>query len=262
MGNALLASADVLARRGDRESAVAVYDRLREADLPSHIVASATRGAILARGAKRVDLLVAELGADDDARFASALGVARALGDVDVTAALVDRLPGLPPQRQALLIAVIGDRGDVAARPAILQAAARSPSTVRVAAIRALATLGDESTVGVLLEAAGHAEPEVASAALATLAALPGPEVDATVAGLIDASKSSTRRMLVELAGRRQIASAVPMLIKAADSPDEETRLAAVVSLGGTIGPEQMTVLTERLLAPADDRSGELSRNR
>jgi len=78
--------------------------------------------------------LVAELGAEDDARFAAALGTSREFSVSSVTEALVGRLAGLSPARQALLVAVLGDRGDAAARPGGLRAAASSAPEVRVAA--------------------------------------------------------------------------------------------------------------------------------
>ncbi len=249
IGHATLACAEAFFRQGNRDLAVTVYDHLLKATLPKQILIAATRGAILARGSEGVALLVGELAPDDDARFAMAIGVSREFCDATATKALLGCLPRLSPDRQALLITVLGDRGDVEARPAVVEAARKSARQVRLAAIRALATLGDASVTAVLLGAANQSDPEIAAAAVDTLAALADPEVDLVVAKMIETTDGKTRRIVVELAGRRQMSSAVPALLKAADSPDEETRLAAIAALGKTIAPEQLPVLTERLVA-------------
>ena len=254
LANALLACAEIYASQGNGESAIALYDRLRKQELPAPILAAATRAAILMRGAEGAGLLSEELAADDDVRFASAIGVARELSNESITDILVGQLPNLRPERQALLLALIGDRGDVVARPAVLKAADSPLPEVRLAAIRALSTLGDASTMNVLLDAACHADSELAVAALDSLVALPDPNVDVAVGNMIDVSEGASRRVLVEVAGRRRIVAAVPSLLKAMGDADERTRLAAIASLGKTIGPQQMHVLTDRLLAPANDQ--------
>jgi len=252
--NAALACAQTLESQGNRERAIAVYDRLRQASLPEPILTAATRGAILARREEGTSLLIAELSAEDEGRFMAAIGVSRELSEPHLTGALVGRLAGLPPARQALLIEVIGDRGDVAARPAILQAAASSSPEVRTAALRALATLGDSSSLELLLDAGVQSEPEVSAAALTALAALTDPKVDTVLAEMVGTAEGPMERIVVELAGRRQITAAVPALLKAAASPREEIRLAALTSLGATIGPRQLSVLTERLVASESDQ--------
>ena len=254
IGQAALGCAETFRRRGDRAAAMAVYEWLRAAELPGPLRMAATRGEILTRGVEGAGLLAEELTADDDVRFAGAIGVSRELSDARVAAVLLNCLPKLSPERQALLIAVLGDRGDVAARPAVVAAAAKAPKQVRIAAVRALATLGDDSATPVLLKAAGQTDPEVAAAALDTLAVLAAPRLDVTVTEIIETADGKMRRVAVELAGRRQITSAVPALQKMADSTDEETRLAAITSLGQTIAPEQLPVLTERLLSTASDQ--------
>ena len=254
VANALLACAETFTRQDDRESAIAVYDRLRKTELPNQILAAATRGEILTRGAEGADLLAEELAVEDETRFASALGVARELPDTSITDVLITRLPKLPPERQVLLITVIGDRGDVAARPVVLKAAENPLPQVRLAAIRALSTLGDASTMNVLLDAACDADSELAAAALDSLTALPDTSVDVAVGNVIDTSEGGSRRVLVEVAGRRRIVAAVPSLLKAMHDADEKTRLAAIASLGRTVGPQQMHVLTDRLLAPANEQ--------
>ena len=62
---------------GNGAEAVKLYDEVRAADLPQTRILEATRGAILARGAEGVPLLVKELQSADKQHFALGLSVAR-----------------------------------------------------------------------------------------------------------------------------------------------------------------------------------------
>jgi HEAT repeat protein len=218
--------------------------------LPKHIRLAATRGAILAAEGSGVDLLVEQLQADDDALFAMALGVSRELSGSEVATKLVSHLSELAPERQALLIAALADRRDRAALPAVLEAAASENLEVRIAAIEALATLGDASAVPLLLKSLGHSDMRIATAAQKSLASMAVPEVDAAIASKFAESKGQSRRLLLELAGRRRIVSAADTLAQAAEDRDEEIRVAALQGLGVISGVGQLPVLTRHLLTP------------
>ncbi len=249
VGDACLACAEGLFDQGKREEAAALYDAMRGADLPKHLHIAARRGAILARQSAGIPLLVEQLNADDAAMFGVALRVARELAGGDVTQALLSQLADLTPQRKALLLLTLGDRGDAAALAAVLEAAEAGPAETRVAAIQSLRQLGDASAVPVLLEAAVQGEAEVAEAAQAALVALRGNDVDEAIAARLDEGHGKTRQAVVDVAGQRRIASAVPALFKAADSPEQEIRLAAIKALGTTIRLDNLSELTDRLLA-------------
>ena len=254
LGGALLMCAEAAAARGETPRAAELYSLLRADDLPPRIQLAATRGAILLGGTEGIGLLAGQLDSPEDTPFAAAVATSREISSEAVTKLLTDRLPSLTPGRQVLVLRALGARGDGAACPAVLEVAESPHRQVRLAAIDALATLGDASTVSVLVKAAADSDPDLATAALSALAALTDPKVDRVVADMISAGDVATQRIAVELAGRRQIVSAVPALIKAIDSPDETIRLATIVSLGNTIGPEQLPLLTERLLKPVSDK--------
>jgi hypothetical protein len=67
---------------------------------------------------------------------------------------------------------------------------------------------------------------------------------------MLETSDTRLRVVLIELAGRRRVAAAVPALKQAADETDEGVRLAAIKALGETVGPADLTLLTGRLVAP------------
>ncbi|MBI4603674.1 MAG: HEAT repeat domain-containing protein [Planctomycetes bacterium] len=245
-----LVCAEGLAARGQREEAVALYDAVRGAELPPHLPAAATRGSIVARGRAGVPLLLETLEEGDAASFAVALGLARELPGTEVTRALVSKLGGLPPARRALVIGALGGRGDPAAAAAVLEAAKDALAEVRLAAIHALPGLGDAAAVPVLLEAAAGGDADAAQGAQSALEGMRGKAVDDAVAAALEKAEGRLRIVAIELAGRRGVRSAVPALRKAADEADDAVRLAAVRSLGMTVGLEDASFLIARFVSP------------
>jgi HEAT repeat protein len=250
ISEASLACAERLLAQGRREEAVGLYDSVRKAELPEHIQAAAMRGAIVARKADGLPLLIEKLQTGDPVSLSVALVVTRELEGNEVTRALVENLGKLSPERQALVIAALGDRGDGAARPRVLEAAKSAPPQARLAAIRALRRLGDASSVPVLLEAAARSGEESAAPALETLEDLGGKEVDAAIASMLSGGDRRLRPVVIDLVGRRHIASAVPALKKAADEEDAELRSAAIRALGMTVSVDDLPVLLSRFVAP------------
>ncbi len=235
---------------GRSAEAAALYDQVRQADVPRPRILEATRGAILARHAAGVPLLVEQLQSADDALFAIGLSTARELAGPEVTKALLDLAAKAPPARQALLILTLADRGDREALPAILQAARSGPVESRVAALDVVKSLGNASCVPALLEIAVQAQEEqVAEAARVALEGLPGEGVDADLGARLAQADGPLRRLLIELAGLRRI-SAVPALLKAADDADPQIRAAALTALGSVVELGDLAVLIDRAVAP------------
>jgi HEAT repeat protein len=257
--------AEALLQAGERERAAELYGAVRRrAGLPAPLRLAATRGALVARGAAARDLFLESLRGDDLAAAHVALSASRELAGAEVTAALVAALEVVPPERQALVLGILGERGDRTALPAVLAAAGSGPTATRAAALRALETLGDASALPVLLAAAAGSEAELATAARASLTRLRGGEavdravVEALAAGGCD---PALRAALVELAGRRSIRAAVPALQRALDDESEAVRLAAVTALGETIGLDDLSALGARLVAPRSAEEAEAARD-
>ena len=170
--------AEKLLAEAQSAPAVELYDAVRKADVPKARILQATRGAILARGAAGLPLLVEQLQSADKALFALGLGVARELPGGEVTDLLLAELVRTTPQRQALLVLALADRNEPKATAAVLKAAKSDSEAVRFAAIRGLERSGNGSCLPVLLEAATGSHAGMAETALAVLADLPGKEVD------------------------------------------------------------------------------------
>ncbi|HVR73102.1 MAG TPA: HEAT repeat domain-containing protein [Planctomycetota bacterium] len=254
VAEATLACAEQLLATGKSEAALALYETVRKARLPEHIQAAAMRGAIVGRKAAGLPLLVEGLQATDPTSFEVALGAIYEIPGSETTLALVAQLEKLPPERQVQVLKALAARGDAAALPAVLESARGSPASVRAAAIGALRSLGDASAVPVLLDAAaasgGKEAEELAATAHSTLEEIGGKGVDEAIAGMLEKGDKRLRPLVIELVGRRGIASAVPALKKAAGDPDESIRLAAIQALGMASKVEDLPVLISRLVSP------------
>ncbi len=249
--DASLTACDMLLADGKRPEAIALYDMLREANLPERYTIAALHGAIRARGVEEGLPMLAELlRAEDQAKFTVALRMSHELGGAKVAQALIDVMKDLPTQRRVLLIYILGDLDEPVALPVVLDLAKSETADVRLPAVQVLASLGDASAVPVLLEAAAASDEALAAAALASLADLPGKDVDARLAEVLEGSSGAQQTMLIELAGLRGIQSAVPTLLKLADSNDPALRSAAIAALGLTIDQKQLPALLDRLVAP------------
>ena len=241
--------AEQLLEDGKLKEAAELYDRVRQAKVSKQRIVEATRGAILARQAGGVPLLLEQLQSGDKALLGIGLMTARELSGEGVTEALMAILPKVPTDRQGLMILALADRGDKAVLPAMLEAAKGGSEPVRVAALNVMKRLGDASCLPVLLEVAAESDEDVAQAAREALVALPGEDVDEKITARLGQAKGAVQIALIEAIGARRI-PAVPALLKAADDSDPGIRAAALTALGETVDLDHVSVLIERVVAP------------
>jgi HEAT repeat protein len=250
-----LLCAEALLAQGKREEAVAVYDRVRSAEVPAAARVAATRGAILARQTGGVSLLVEQLKGNDPRLFAVALSLVRQCPGTETTAALAAELAKLPPEKQVALLSALADRADKAATPAVLRLVKEGDATVRPTAIQTLGKLGDAALAPVLLEAASGDDPATAQAALACLAGLADPNTDRVLLAMLEKVQGKARCTVIELLGQRRVAEAASALLKAAGEADASIRLAAIKALGETATLADLPALVQLAVkagAPAD----------
>jgi HEAT repeat protein len=181
------------------------------------------------------------------------LTVSREIDSPEVTRILLAGLPTLPTSRQTQVMQALEDRGDPTAQDALLQSTRSSDVELRAAALLALGRSGGASALPALLEAATDPNAEIVAAAQQAMVALPGDDANvAIVAALADAD-DALRRFLIDVIGRRRIASAGAELLPLVNDPDQATRVAALRALGQVIEASQLPVLTARLLTPTSD---------
>ena len=250
-GEHLLAADDVAA-------ATALFDAVRQADVPRPRVVEATRAAILARGEAGVPLLVELLRSPDRDMHRIALSTARELKAAGVVPALAAEVPRAAAERAVLLIDALADRGGAAALPAMLQAAAGGPKPVRLAAVRALGRIGDVRCVEPLLAMAAAGDADLATAATGAVASMAGGSkaVDDTIRGLLAQAKGATLPLLIEVVGRRRI-NAVDEVAALLGNADPAVRAAALACLGEIVDLERLPLLVRQVVAAKDPADAE-----
>jgi HEAT repeat protein len=232
---------------GKAAEATRLYDAVRRANVPKPRLLEATRGAILARQAAGMPLLIEQLRSADKDLLYIGLRVARELPGRTVTEALAAELKRANPDRQTLLLMALGDRRDPAVLPAALAAAGSGSPKLRTVAVGLLERLGDPSAVPALLEAAADSDAELAKTAKTALSKLEDKEVDAALLARLPQAKGTMRQVLIELAGRRQIRGALSSLPRLAEDADAQTRRVAVEAIG-VLGQDQQAADLVRLL--------------
>jgi HEAT repeat protein len=227
--------------------AISLYDMVRQADVPKQRHLEAIRGSILARKSAGVPLLIEQLRSEDEERLSIGLRTARELPGRDVTEALAVEMKRLSRDRRPMLLLALADRNDSAVLPIVHRAARSSQKDLRIKAINILIRLGDISCVPVLLEASTEDDTELEQAAMETLVRLPGKDVDSDLLGRLPQAKGKLHRILIELAGQRQISEALPVVVPSLYDTDTEIRSVAVRTVG-IIGQDQQTSDLVKLL--------------
>lgn len=230
LGSALLLAGQRLARTGNNQAAIRVFDLLREADLSKACRIGATKNAILARGARGVDLMVEQLKSSDLDYFQTGLAASRVLPGESATKGLAGLLgTESSPDRKVLLIQAMKDRGDRLALPAVLATLESNSAAVQLAAVDAIGALGDGSSVPILLSVANDATNE---AVLDSLVALQGADVNPAL--MKAAEPPNTSAVALNALGRRRAKEAVDLFfqLSAADRPAISEQ--AIAALGMT----------------------------
>ena len=250
MAQGCILCAERFLAEGKSAKAVKLYDTVRKADLPKQRHLEATRGAILARQANGMPLLLETLRSPDKATFGLGLRTARELRGASVTEALARELAQTQPDRQGPLFLALTDRNDPAVLPVVLSTAKGGSKNLRLLAIEVMIREGKPACVPVLFDTLAENDAELAKAANVALTGWWGKEADAQLTARLPRASGNSRRLLIELAGQRHAAAAMPELIKAAHHTDPTIRAAGIKALGETAGNAELGALID-LLAKA-----------
>ncbi|MCX7047393.1 MAG: HEAT repeat domain-containing protein [Candidatus Sumerlaeota bacterium] len=241
--------AEALAAKGQKDEALAIYDKLRALkDALQQVRAGALRGAIITRQKEGIPMLLEALRGDDWVLVAAAVRASQEMPGAEVTKALADELAKSSADKQTLLLQNLGARADAAAVPAVSALAKSGAGPIRIAAIRTLTQIASPSALPLIVELLKAPEADVAAAAQTSLAAFPGKEADAAVVSLMDQQDAKIRAMAIEMIGSRRIASAVPALLKAAEDADEAIRVASLKVLGDLAGAPELPGMLNLLM--------------
>ncbi len=216
---------------GRMTDAVKLYDTVRRAPVPDQRQLEGIRGAILARGPAGVPLLIEQLQSPDAKRLGIGLRSARELGGQPVTEQLAGQMAQLSPDRRPLLLMALADRHDAAVLPTVVKAAQSGSQDLRLTAIGLLIRLGDASCMPVLVDAMQEQDAQLKQAAMETMIRLPGEAVDAEVVALLKKTQGKLKRMLIEVAGQRQIVAALPVVAESLHAKDASVSTVAVQTI-------------------------------
>ena len=252
--DAALAAAKGLLDAGKQDAAVSLYDAVAKADVPAYVRTSAVYGAILARGAAGLPLLMEQLKSKDPASIAMALRAARELPGAEVSLKLAAEMGKMPPTIQALLIKTLTDRGDPSAHKAIAALAASETATVRLESLKALGRIGGAATTPILLKAAG-AEGEESTVALASLRSIDGDGVGAAILKGMQGAEGNLRAKLISVLSDRRYAPAAKPILAEADTNSKPLAQAAFKALGVLAAPSDIPAMIK--LMPADSAQAE-----
>ena len=266
IADSCLKCAERLTSANKQAEALAIYQKILAKEVSGQAKVAATRGTIVIQGAAAAPLLFEQLTSADAKRQTMALLLVRTLPGGDFTKAVASQLGTLPADKQADVLAALGDRNDPQAIPAILAGLKSDQPAVRLAAVQALGHVGDASVVPALLAAATGSEKEIAEAAANSLATIPGGSLDAVLLESLnfrlvasDAPPSAAQRekefrVLIDVLGRRGYGPATPSLIACAHLPQPAIRLAAIQASGKTVPVSDLATLVGLLIDAQNPR--------
>lgn len=243
-------AAERLLAAGNVEEAARLYQAVLRTEVPKPYQLAAMRGAVVSQKAGATPAILGYLRSDDKDVFAVGLWLAREIQGPELTAALIAELKNVPPAKQAAVVSALADRNDPMALPALLDAAKAGPAPVRIAAIQALGKVGGAAAVPVLLTAAIDQDQAVADKAIDALTDAKGDGISEALVQQLGNAEGKLRNVLIQLAGARYITAAKPLLLKAADDANGDTRAAAVIALGATIDQAELPWLIARVTKP------------
>ncbi len=248
----LLTCGTNLAAQGQQGEAKHIYDGMLAQNLPVRFRAAALRGAVLCDRAGGMKVLSNMLHDNEFCVFAMALRVAAGMKEHEVTGLLVSEAGKLPADRVVPVVKILGQRGDKAALPLLLEMAKKGEKDVRLEAIQSVGEIGDASAVPVIVELMQDKNDAIGRAAATVVANLPGPEVDAKIVKILESPEPALLLKMLEIAGQRRVASAVPALLRTMSDRDLSIRTAAAKSYVELTGAGGIPVLIDMLLKSAD----------
>ncbi len=242
---------------GKAADAVMLFDAVRSANISKQKTAEATRGAILARGAAGVPLLVEQLRSKDKECFNIAMRTARDLPGREVAQALLAEMDRVTPERQSYLLLALADRGDAETLDVALKAAKSAPQPQQLIAISVLDRLSNPKSAPELLSIAAGDDAKVAMVARLAVAKMPGAAVEAAIVALLKQPGENARRAAIELIAQRRIMSALPELLKVTEDSNAAVSGASFKALGELAGIGEMPMLLGALMKAKDTEPAE-----
>jgi HEAT repeat protein len=195
-----------------------------------------------------VQMVITALKGDDPAMQTSAIALVREISGPEVTRALAEELPNLPPAAQVQLLAALADRGDRIALPAIIQATKAEDVSIRVSALKAAGQLGDASSVLLLAQIAATSKADEQKSARESLYRLRGPGVNQVILANTRSAEPEVKVELIRSIAQRHVVAGTQTLFEAAQDPDQKVQRESFKVLKVIADPNDLPALIELLI--------------
>lgn len=227
---------------GHAGEAVLLYDAVRQAPVPLPYRMGAVRGAILARGADGVPLLMESLRSAEPGLRDAALLAIRERPSTALASALNAEVERAPVEMQPRLLTALVDCHDAQSLAVLRGKATSQGPAVRRTALAILGTLGGAAEAEVLIRAvAVNQSPEDSAIAVNSLRRLSGADVDGQILRTLAAATDTPARVqLVRLLETRGATNATGELLRLAADADAGVAVAALRALKALAGAQEL----------------------
>ena len=255
--DATLDVAQRLAKKGDKDTAGKIYDKLYAKDQPSRVRRAALQGLAVVRPAESTPLVLEALSSKDATFRGLAINMVKEMPGTEATKAFAGHLAKLPPSGQVALLDALEARKDPAAHDAVVKAVASDAKGVKPAALRALGAVGGAADVAMLAKVAAGEDGAPGNAARTSLSRLRGDDVNKTIVSALAGADAKVKVELIKALAARVASECAPTMEKCAKDSDAGVRRTAIESLGSLGGAKQVAFLVAMLKATTDggDRS-------
>jgi HEAT repeat protein len=245
--------ADALVARGDKPSALSLYQTMLDAH--GYLRCAAIIGIGRAGSLGNLPTLL-EAAADPDVKVRGACVEALCLLEGQPVAETIAAKVGtsLPDTKVALLQA-LARRGEKSTVSAFTTATADADQAVQVAALSGLGSVGTPAQVPLLLTAASSGAKPLQEAARQSLQVLPGADIDQALLGAMDQLEPKVRAEAARALAARHVAAATGVLLKAAADIDGSVRNESLKALGVVAANMTLAPLAAVLVRTEDNGS-------
>jgi HEAT repeat protein len=240
----LIAAQEQLAD-GHADTAAALCDAVLHANVPVVYRAAAIRGAIVARKAEGVPLLVEQLRSKDPMLRNAALTAIREIPCEELARALNTEINQAPADLQKQLLIALVDCHNAQSLQLPQAKTMDAAPEIRQTALVVLGRIGGADEVGVLVKAvAQNQSAEDSALALSALGRMPGAAVDEQlVTALASSADPELRTKLIRLLASRSATNAIPELLKQAAGLEVKVSVAALNALQSLAGLGEVPAL-------------------
>ena len=253
VNKALVRSARHLTETGKKKDAQRLYDTLAKDDRPVVIRAEAVRGLAVLEAPDAGDVALAAAQAKDEYLQQVGTTILGTLPDAKSTSRSLTLYPSLSPSLQVVMLTALADRHEAQAAPLVLKAMDSSDASVRAAAIEAAVHLGGEKMVPKLLAVAVHGNGSAKGEARGALARLPGADAEQALLREARQGAPEVRTTVLAVLAARPTPAAMTVLLEAAQGTDGRLSSEALRGLGRVAGEKEYAGLVRLLVSTSND---------